>query len=527
MIRLRQIKITLNSNVKTELPKKIAKKLHIPLSDIKNIIIHKQSIDARDKKNILICYEVDVEVKNDQILLAKNKSQDIFLTPDEKYIFPFHGKEKLNGPIVVVGSGPAGLFAAYILAIEGYKPIVIERGEKVEKRIKTVETFWQSGRLNPQSNVQFGEGGAGTFSDGKLNTLVHDPFNRGRKVLETFVKFGANEDILYTQKPHVGTDILQKVVVNMRNAIIELGGKFFFESCLTNIEIKNNKIVGIEINQKEKISCNNVILAIGHSARYTFLWLHKLGVLLEAKPFAIGLRVEHPQEMINQSQYGNFSTYLPPASYKLTYKASNNRGVYSFCMCPGGYVVNSSSESNHLCINGMSYRARNSKNANSAIICTVSPKDFGSSPLDGLYFQQELEKRAYELGKGDIPVQLYKDYQKNQISEQFGEFKPEMKGSYHFANLNLLFPAEINEAIKESFSHFEKIIPGFSRDDTILSGVESRTSSPLKILRDEHFEANIKGLYPCGEGAGYAGGIVTSAIDGIKIAEEIIKKYSN
>ncbi len=526
VIRVRQVKVSVLNNTKEAIKDKTAKKLKVASNDIKSFKIHKQSIDARDKKNICYTYEVDVNFKNEMAIIKRNKSQDIFITPNEEYKIPSSGKEKLNGPIVIVGSGPAGLFAAYILAESGYQPIVIERGEKITDRIKSVENFWQTGKLNINSNVQFGEGGAGTFSDGKLNTLTNDSEFRGQKVLETFVKFGADADILYMHNPHIGTDVLRNVIVNMREAIVKLGGQFLYESCLTNIILDKNKVVAIEINNKTKMTCNHLILAIGHSARDTFSWLYDLGLEMQAKPFAIGIRVEHLQKMINESQYEDFAKYLPPATYKLTYKAQNNRGVYSFCMCPGGYVVNASSANKKLAINGMSNRKRDSKNANSAIVVTVSPNDFGNHPLAGIEFQENLEAQAYKIGEGNIPIQLYKDYKNNQKSTSFGSFTTEMKGKYTFSNLNELFPHYINEALKEAFSNFDKKIKGFGADDTILSGIESRTSSPVRILRDNNYEANIKGIYPSGEGAGYAGGIITSAIDGIKVAETIIKKYS-
>lgn len=527
MIRVRQVRISVLKDSNQALKEKIAKKVGVSFQDILAFTIHKKSIDARDKNNIVYSYEVDVSFKNEEKILKKNTNKDVFLTPKEEYKVPDHGKKKYNGPIIIVGSGPAGLFAAYLLAEKGYKPIVMERGQRMEERILTVESFWKTNQLNPESNVQFGEGGAGTFSDGKLNTLVSDSEFRGKKVLETFVKFGAPKEILYEQKPHIGTDVLRSVVVNMRNAIIKMGGSFLYETCLTNVYIENNKLSKIEVNHKEIMDCENLILAIGHSARDTFSMLYDAGVTIEAKPFAIGVRVEHLQEEMNKSQYGKFYRNLPPASYKLTYKASNGRGVYSFCMCPGGYVVNASSEKNRLAINGMSYANRNSKNANSAIVVTVTPKDFGTFPLDGLEFQRNLEAQAYKLGKGSIPIQLYKDYQENKISTSFLSIKPEMKGSFRFANLNDLFPSYINDSIKEAIFFFEHKIKNFACADMLLSGIESRTSSPVKIIRDEHFTSNVVGIYPCGEGAGYAGGITTSAMDGLKVAEEIIKTYAN
>ena len=527
MIRIRQISVSILNDQPKVIKEKIAKKLHISVADIITWQIYKKSIDARNKKNILYKYEVNVSCKEENKILKKNQDPDILFVGPEEYVFPLKGKEKLNTPIVVVGSGPAGLFAAYLLALEGYKPIVIERGESMEKRILTVNSFWQKGHLNLQSNVQFGEGGAGTFSDGKLNTQVGDHNYRGKKILETFVQFGAPKDILYLQKPHIGTDVLRKVIVNLRNAIIKMGGKFYYETCLTNIFTERNRLCKIELNHEKIMDCEHLVLAIGHSARDTFSVLYDQNVQMQAKPFAVGVRVEHPQAFINESQYGDFASLLPPATYKLTYQASNHRGVYSFCMCPGGYVINASSTKDGLAIKGMSNRNRDSKNANSALVVTVTPNDFGFHPLDGMKFQETLEKKAKQIGNGGIPLQLYKDYKKNQTSIKFGTIKPEMKGKFTFANLNQIFPSYINCALKEAIAHFGTKIEHFDCDDMILSGVESRTSSPVRITRDENFEATIQGIYPCGEGAGYAGGIMTAAMDGLKVAEAIIKKYSN
>jgi len=527
MIRVRQVKVSVIEDNELNLKIKVARKLRIKKEDIIKYKINKKSIDARNKEDVYFIYEVDVLVNNEDKILKSNKQSDILKTPNEEYVIPNIGDKKLNGNIIVVGSGPAGLFASYLLAENGYNPIIIERGEKIEDRVKTVQKFWSDGILNNNSNVQFGEGGAGTFSDGKINTLVHDKSFRNKKVLETFVKFGAPKEILYLQKPHIGTDILRQVIINMRHDIENLGGKFFYNTCLTDIIVKNDKIYEIEINHKEVWPCEHLILAIGHSARDTFQMLYDNKIDMQAKPFALGVRIEHLQKNINESQYGNFSNYLSPASYKLTYTTKYSRGVYSFCMCPGGYVVNASSEDGRLAINGMSNYARDSKNANSALVVTVSPSDFGNNPLDGINFQRKLEENAYKIGEGKIPVQLYKDYKENRISDKFEGYTTEMKGNYKFANLNELFPEYINEALKEAIPVFGKKINGFDNNDAILSGIESRTSSPVKIIRGENFESNILGIYPCGEGAGYAGGIMTAAMDGMKVAEEIIKNYSN
>lgn len=526
MLRIRQIKVEVLADNSENLKKAIAKKLKISENEIKSFSIKKQSLDARNKNEISYVYEVDITLDNEKEALKKNHSQDIFISPNEEYIFNVTGTKELENRPVVVGSGPAGLFASYLLAEHGYKPLIIERGEKVEDRIDTVNTFWKTGKLNKESNVQFGEGGAGTFSDGKLNTLVSDTNNRGKKVFKTFVECGAPVEILYSYKPHIGTDILVNVVKNMREKIISLGGEFLYNTCLTDLVIENNKLKEIVVNGCEKISCSCLILAIGHSSRDTFKMLLNKGLDMEAKPFAVGVRVQHTQDMINRSQYGDkYKDLLGSASYKLTYKALNGRGVYSFCMCPGGYVVNASSEDKHLAINGMSYHKRDSKNANSAIIVTVFPRDFGCEPLDGVEYQRKLEEKAYRLGNGNIPVQLLKDFINNKNSTSFGKVEPIFKGNHNFSNLNDLLPSEISESLKESFSYFGKKINGFDDGDTILAGIESRTSSPVRIIRDELLESNIKGIYPCGEGAGYAGGITSAAMDGVKVFEAIGSKY--
>lgn len=526
MIRVRQIKIEVSSDNKNALLKAISKKIKLSSDKIKNYKIKKQSLDARNKNEIYYVYEMDIEVDNENEILKNRHSKDIMLVPNEEYLFEVSGSINLNNRPVIVGSGPAGLFAAYLLAKYNYRPLIIERGEKIEDRIKSVTDFWDNGILNENSNVQFGEGGAGTFSDGKLNTLVTDKYNRMKYVFEIFVDCGAPSEILYSYKPHIGTDVLRNVIKNMRNKIISMGGEFLYNTCLTNLDIKNEKLVGIEINNKNKIKCDTLILAIGHSSRDTFKMLMDNKISMEAKPFAVGIRVQHNQNMINESQYGNkYKDLLGSASYKLTYKASNNRGVYSFCMCPGGYVVNASSEKNHLAINGMSNHNRDSKVANSAIIVTIFPRDFGTNIMDGINYQKTLESKAYKLGNGAIPTQLLKDFYNNKDSTAFKTVTPAFKGDYAFSNLNKLLPVDINESIKEAFSYFGKKIKGFDSEDTILAGIESRTSSPVRIIRDELFESNIKGIYPCGEGAGYAGGITSAALDGIKIAEAIARKY--
>lgn len=528
MIRIRQIKLPVEKDTLQALRKKISKKINCKESDILDIKLSKKSLDARNKPNLYYIYEVDIKLSNEEKILKRNNhNNDILKTPNEEYKLPKLGSVKLNNKPIIIGSGPAGLFSAYLLAESGFKPILIERGEPVEDRVKTVEHFWKTGKLNKESNVQFGEGGAGTFSDGKLNTLVKDKDYRMKKVFEIFVECGANPEILYLHNPHIGTDVLRDVVKNMRNKIIEMGGSILYNTCLTNLITESGQLKGIEINNKDILNTEVLVLAIGHSARDTFEMLQKNNISLESKPFAIGLRVQHPQDIINKNQYGpNYMSSLPPASYKLTYRTSTGRGVYSFCMCPGGYVVNASSEPGRLAINGMSYHARDSINANSAIVVTINPKDYGYNPLDGMNYQRKLEEKAYNLGNGKIPIQLLKDFHNNVETKNLGNISPIFKGDYKLTNLNDLLPDYILSSIKEAFPYFGNKIKGFNFADTILAGIESRTSSPIRIPRNDTLESiDIKGLYPCGEGAGYAGGITTSAMDGLKVAEAIITKY--
>lgn len=525
MIRLRQIKVLVSNNVLDDIRKKCSSKLRIGMNEIKDIKINKESIDSRNKPILYYVYEVDVKVDNEDKILKKNKDKDIFKTPIEKYEFKKCGSTKANN-IVIVGCGPAGLFCGYLLSSNGYKVTLIDRGNDVDTRVLDVEEFWKTNKLNINSNVQFGEGGAGTFSDGKLNTLVKDEGFRNKFVLETFVDNGAPQEILYESKPHIGTDKLRNVIKNMRNKIISNGSVVRFNSKLTNINIVNDKVDSIIINDNEEVKCDVLVLAIGHSARDTFKMLYDKGFNMEAKPFALGLRIMHPRDMINESQYGvKNHPILKAASYKLTHTCSNGRGVYTFCMCPGGYVVNSSSEEGMLAVNGMSNYDRDSKDSNSAIIVTIGPKDFGNHPLDGINYQRDLERKAYELGNGCIPIQLYKDFKDNKDSNNIGNIDVIVKGNYKLANIRSILPSYISESIIEGIDSFGSKIKGFDRDDSILAGIESRTSSPVRIIRDEMFESNYKGIYPIGEGAGYAGGITSAAMDGIKVAEEIEKKY--
>lgn len=529
MIRINQIKLPIHHK-KEQLEQKIQKLLKIAPEQLKEYYITKKSIDARKKPELFYVYSVDVVVSDEKKVWKKVNNNNVMLINPKKYTFPTGEKTSFSHPPVVVGAGPAGLFCAYALTIQGYLPIVVERGKRVEERTKDVQRFWETGILDTSSNVQFGEGGAGTFSDGKLNTLVKDPIGRNRFVLETFVKFGAPEHILYENKPHIGTDILAEVIKRMRMFLQEQGAIFHFESCVTDLLISDGKITGVKINDKETIETDCLILAIGHSARDTFSMLLSKKLQMEPKSFAVGFRVEHPQEEINLNQYGErYAGELPAAPYKLTANLESKRGVYSFCMCPGGYVVNASSEKERLAVNGMSYAARDGKNANSAIIVSVTPKDFKElcpdakeDALIGVRFQEVLEERAFRLGNGKIPQQLFGDYCSNQPSTTYGAYESETKGEHVLCNLRGLLPEKLEEAFIEGMHRFSHAIPDYDRKDAILSGIESRTSSPVRIHRGEDFMANIKGIYPCGEGAGYAGGIMSAAMDGLKVAEAIV-----
>lgn len=516
----------------------VAKLLKVSPEKITNLLILRKSLDARKKQEICISYQVELQAererelikrygKNDGKWLADTESAEFFRDGSgDMFVRPFSvGRENLPSPMVV-GFGPAGMFAALVLARAGCQPHVVERGQQVEERQRSVDTFWETGVLNPESNVQFGEGGAGTFSDGKLNTLLKDKSGRNRRVLRDFVRFGAPGEILYLQKPHIGTDILKDVVKNIREEIIRLGGKFSFETRFVDFEAREGRVVSavLESNGKRWTEpCHQLILATGHSARDTFCQMDKSGLRMEPKSFAVGVRVEHPQEMIGKNQYGAYWDVLPAAYYKLTHRTGNGRGVYSFCMCPGGYVVNASSEKGRLAVNGMSYYDRAGDNANSAIIVTVTPEDFQESGvLAGIAFQRKYEGMAYRQGAGKIPVQLWGDFIQNKKSTTFGGFLPAIKGDYALGNVREILPKAVGDALLEGIGVFGKRIPGYDREDMILSGIESRTSSPVRIVRDASLQGNILGIYPCGEGAGYAGGIASAAMDGIRVAEAII-----
>lgn len=535
MLVINQVKIPVKkvSDGVTEqetLLRAVAKKLNIDKTAIDELSIQKKSIDARKKPELYYVYSVTCRIQAEDKVLKKCRSADVSIANLKPYEFKVTGEKVCKHRPVIVGMGPAGLFCGYILAKYGYKPILLERGKKVEERTKDVEEFWKNGHLLLHSNVQFGEGGAGTFSDGKLNTLIKDKSGRNKEVLRILVENGAPEAILYDSKPHVGTDILSLTVANMRNRMLEWGADIRYETQVTDIIVSDNALTGLVIGDKENILVENVVFAIGHSARDTFEMLYSHQIPMEAKDFAVGFRVQHPQGFIDKSQYGreNMDGVLPVASYKVAAKTSVNRGVYSFCMCPGGYVVNASSEENRLAVNGMSYSGRDSGVANSAIIMSVTKADYPSDhPLAGVEFQRDLEERAFILGKGSIPVQYYCDFTGEKGKDEYitVPFEPKIKGAYVFSDLKNLFPTELNTAFVEGMTEFGRMIPGFDDDYCLLAGVESRTSSPVRINRDSDFQSIIKGFYPCGEGAGYAGGITSAAMDGLAVAEAIAKNY--
>ncbi len=549
VIRISNIKCKPNDGLDL-IEKKIRKALNLGKEDIKYEIL-KRSIDSRHKPEIIYLYSVNVlSVKGKSFKDILKRTRDKNVTLSKKIIYQLDtstkGREisEEERP-VIIGFGPAGFFAALNLSRMGLRPIVYERGLEISKRQEKVNGFWSGEKLDLNCNVQFGEGGAGTFSDGKLNSSIHESTGRISYVLNTFVEHGANPEILYVNKPHIGTDVLAKVIVSIREEIKANGGEIHFASKLEAINLKANPSGEKEIDSLEikdlttgKIftkTARKVILAIGHSARDTFEMLDKLGIMMTAKPFAVGVRVEHKQELINRNAYGaaldNPNYKLPTADYKVTYKthaSGEERGVYSFCMCPGGYVVNASSEEGELAVNGMSYSSRAGENANSAIIVTVTPKDFGENVLDGMKFQRKLEAAAYREGEGKIPVQTFGDFDKGVKSTSLGKVMPNTKGDYKLSNLREVLPEFITSSLTEGIHGFDKFIKGYDNEETLLLGVESRTSSPVKILRnDDYYSINIKGLIPCGEGAGYAGGITSAAVDGMKACEAIAKGFIN
>jgi hypothetical protein len=507
----------------------ILERLHILKTGLQSYSIFRKSLDARKKSQIKAVYTVDAEVIEEARLLASMEDPNISPAPDMHYHAPKPGlAPKL--PPVIVGTGPCGLFAGLILAEAGLNPILIERGKKVEERVADVQRFWKNRGLNPESNVCFGEGGAGTFSDGKLTTRIKDRNHRIRKVLTEFVHHGADEEILYQAKAHIGTDHLIRIVKNMRERITSLGGQVRFETRLTGLEVHQGRLAGIYVKDESFIPADFVVLAMGHSARDAYEMLHASGVSMEAKPFSIGVRVEHPQAIINQSQYGVYHAHprLGPADYKLVCHCPDGRSVYSFCMCPGGKVIASSSEPGGVVTNGMSLHARNFQNGNSALLVNVAAADFGHGhPLSGIAFQKQWEEKAFVAGGRNYfaPVQRVGDFLAGKPSSSMGEVVPSYSPGITPCDLRECLPGFAAEALRQAIPRLENTLKGFAMADAVMTGVESRSSSPVSILRDEDFQSlSVQGVYPAGEGAGYAGGIVSSAVDGIRVAEAILAR---
>ena len=527
MIRIRNFSLPFDHKPDS-LKRKLAKRLNVAREEISSLTVVRKSVDARRKSRILVVYTIDLQVANESEVLARFSGDvNVSAAPSMDYQMPV--AETMPGARpVVVGTGPCGLFAALVLAQVGFKPILIERGKDVVSRVRDVNKFWREGQLDAESNVQFGEGGAGTFSDGKLTTQIKDKLNRSRKVLQEFVKAGAPEEILYEAKPHIGTDNLIRVVKNLRETIIEMGGEVRFETKLTGIKIKDGVVESAIVNDSEEIATDRIVLALGHSARDTFGMLHRLKVPIIPKPFSIGVRIEHPQSMVDKSQYGNFAGHqlLDAAEYRLVSHCPNGRSAYTFCMCPGGKVIASSSEAGGIVTNGMSFYSRERANANSGLLVGVDPRDFGSTdPLAGIEFQRKWEQRAFEIGGNNYlaPVQLVGDFIAGRPSKTIGRVEPTYEPGVVLCDLGACLPGFVVETIRLAIPQMDRKLKGFAMNDAVMTGVETRSSSPVRIVRDESFQSpSVKGLYPAGEGAGYAGGIISAAIDGIKVAEAII-----
>ena len=537
MIRITEIKLPIELadtliHQDDEIKSAIINRLNIPATDLIAFTIFKRGVDARKSHAILYVYSLDVAVKNEAVILAKFKrDQHVNPAPDTSYHFVAHSPPSLNQRPVVVGFGPAGIFAALILAQSGFKPIVLERGKEVRKRTQDTWGLWRKSTLNPESNVQFGEGGAGTFSDGKLYSQIKDSKHYGRKVIQEFVKAGAPAEIQYVSHPHIGTFKLVGMVEKMRQTITALGGDIRFEQRVDDIVIEHGEVQGVTLHTGEYIATNHLVLAVGHSARDTFEMVHKNGIFVEAKPFSIGFRIEHPQGLIDRARYGksyseDLLTKLGAADYKLVHHAKNGRSVYSFCMCPGGTVVAAASELERVVTNGMSQYSRNERNANAGIVVGITPEeDFPGHPLAGMMLQRQIESNAYRMGGSNYnaPGQLIGDFLANQASTKLGSVTPSYTPGVTLTNLANALPEYAITAMREAIPAFAKQIKNFDFHDAILTGVETRTSAPIRIKRDDDSlqSINTKGLFPCGEGAGYAGGILSAGVDGIKVAEAV------
>ena len=526
MLRISEIKLPLDLPDEA-IESAVITKLKIARDQLVSYSIFKRSYDARRKGAILLVYIVDVEAANEEELLQKFEGDShVIRAPDTVYKIVATAPRGLTIRPVVIGTGPCGLFAGLLLAQMGFCPIILERGKSVRERSADTFGFWREGALNPESNAQFGEGGAGTFSDGKLYSQVKDSKYLGRKVLTEFVKAGANPEILYVNKPHIGTYKLIKIVENMRRNIVALGGEIRFQSKVEDIEIENGKVRGVKLASGEVIESGHVVLAVGHSARDTFEMLFSRGVFIEPKPFSIGFRIEHPQSLIDECRFGAQAGHelLGSADYKLVHHCKNGRSVYSFCMCPGGMVVAAASEAGRLVTNGMSQYSRSEKNANSAIVVGITPEDYPESALAGIELQRRLEEKAFALGGSNYkaPGQLVGDFLVGRPSTKFGTVKPSYTPGMLLTDLSESLPGYAIEAIREAIRAFDKQIRGFAMHDAVLTGIETRTSSPIRITRkDDGQSLNTKGLFPAGEGAGYAGGILSAGIDGIKAAESV------
>ena len=528
MLRITELKLPID-HPEEDLRPAIVQRLGIASDDLLDFTLFKRSYDARKKSSELcFIYTIDLNVKGEAVLLNRfADDRNVNVAPDVSYKFVGQAPGDLCQRPIVVGFGPCGIFAGLLLAQMGFKPIILERGTEVRQRTKDTWGLWRKSVLNPESNVQFGEGGAGTFSDGKLYSQIKDPKHQGRKVLHEFVKAGAPDEILYVSKPHIGTFRLTGVVENMRQQIQALGGEVRFEQRVTDVLIEDGQLTGVELASGEQLHSRHVVLALGHSARDTFRMLHSRGVFMEAKPFSVGFRIEHPQSLIDSARLGKYAGHpkLGAADYKLVHHASNGRAVYSFCMCPGGTVVAATSEPNRVVTNGMSQYSRNERNANAGIVVGITPEDYpGSGPLAGIALQRELESRAFELGGGtyEAPGQLVGDFLQGKPSTKLGSVEPSYKPGVRLGDLSTALPDYAIAAIREAIPAFDRQIRGFNLYDAVLTGVETRTSSPLRITRGDDLQSlNVKGLYPAGEGAGYAGGILSAGVDGIKVAEAL------